>query len=281
MPNYRITYFFKDGKSAGWTENFYAQGDSSEAVHSLFVRDALVNARLGFLAEQYFLGEVRTSNTDAARDSLVTAYSGNSGKGKFKTQQDWALDPAEEPYDALLVRIEAGSTHRRQLYVRGLPTDVVAQNREYVPQPEFAANFKKWADIVKANGTPFRLRSLTFGDDVVPFATTVSATGDSFSVSFGLNPVPTWAKGDIIRVRRAVGVSNLNGMWKVDAVLSPVVYFKPHQRLIRGAIVGNPFLQKATEVFTAVTDVIPERGTSRKTGRPFDVLRGRARVRRS
>lgn len=279
--HFRVTYAFKDGSGSGWSENFYVDADTQDAAHHVATRDMLVNARLGMLSPDYTLNLIRTCNVDSIRDSKVKAFPSNVGNGKFDIGQDFATDASEEPYDRLLVRMDAGTTHRRQLYLGGLPSNQVSRTREYNPTAGFGDAFKKWADLIKVNGSPFKIQFPTYAPEGQADASTVDLGAHSLSFTFQAGKPPGWVKGAKFRVRRSSGAVNVDGIWTIDFASPTTVYTKPKAKKIGGALVNNPFLSLITYDYASITDVQALRGTHRDTGRPFDQSRGRARVRRS
>jgi len=127
MAVIKINFFFQQGKY-GWSETYYAdKGSLPEAIASaLIVRPFRVQLLGGGGSEYPVLKKIRVSEINRAGDSLVEVVSDADGKVPGD-----GLSFAEIPSTALLVRAEAGTEYRRQLYLRGQPDLVVTNNGKY------------------------------------------------------------------------------------------------------------------------------------------------------
>jgi hypothetical protein len=281
MPNQVVTYFFKDVTtgSAGWTETFYmSAGTLAGALLIAGPQGAIMNARLRLLHPDYQLSAVRVSDVAILRDSLILANAGDTGTGQWGGAGPHAGDTSEEPYDALLIRMEASSLKRRSFLMRGLPSSVITHTRQYNPDGVWTAAFNVWRTTMLANNVS-QIRSQTTGTPTFPNTVTISASGYGLAITY-VGAIPAgMVNGAYVKVTGIVGAAPVNHLWRISVVGALTLFLSAQRRLIYGTIAGTPIVQLVTYTYPAITSIIPLRGVKKSTGRPFDVLRGRARVR--
>lgn len=282
------TYFFEqaEGLSAGWSESFYMSATSLADALGKVNTTARINRRLNLLSSEYKLTLIRVSDIEVRGDSVVRNFGGTEGLGNLGPQVAAAVDTSEEPWDGLLVRLEAGGLRRRSFILRGLPIGVTTRNYEYNLVDPFQTNFVRWReDLVLA--VPFGLRTVAVGVDVLPPPTSValSATRMGLVLQYPVGAIPGLITNDArIRLSNAPRGLGINGDWRVQfrlETLGQVVLFD--KRFVIPCVPTSLVFVKLLGATTIIpiTNALARRGASRKTGRPFGSLVGRRRVRRA
>jgi hypothetical protein len=289
MPNFNATYFFEGIQGgSGWTETFYfVDADISTALTDA---RAYVRPRLNILTADFALTEVRVSDLSVLRDSLVQSYPLASAVGALAGAPppgDWgAADTLQPAWNGLLIRLEGTSLHRRSLILRGIPGGITDSGGHYTPTPGWNTAFLAWKNFL-LRAPAFSLRLVQRGLQIFPTAVAIDPDARSLTLTLaGLAPAG-WIPGANVICTRFQGASPVNGTWNISGVIPLVgppatttVLLRPKLRKIYGTALNTGIWQVLTYPLQAITNVIPERGVKKATGRPFDLPRGRARVKR-
>jgi hypothetical protein len=291
-----MTAFFTGPGSFGWTETLF---DSPGSYTSTLQKADTVwrPARLGVLSNLFSLRQIRVSDEAINRDSLVKSYTAIQGLGLIAqgtdTNQgggDWgpASPQAFPAPNALLVRLEATAAFRRMFLMRGMPVAAFGGDVVFNPNGTFTGNFIALATAL--NGQWFLKNLVPTGGPQQASALTVSASQLAMTLTFpsatGLAPAG-WAPNGILKLSLFRNAAFVNGLWKIFAI-NPSTPDATHFQVVtfskRRQIQGTPIPGFATLLipqFTAISATIALRGTTRKTGRPFGLPRGKSRVRLS
>lgn len=118
---FALTLFLNDtGVVSGSSETYYF--DAADHAAALVEAAALANLRAVILRDDWLVTHIRVSKTDISGYSLVseTNYVGQL-----------ASDALMEPTAALMLRIEAGPTHRGRKFLHGVVSDLFLPNGDY------------------------------------------------------------------------------------------------------------------------------------------------------
>lgn len=284
MPGtiWKGTYFFEDTQSAaGWTENFYVPAINLNDATVKFNDAAYINARLTLMPPAYSLVATRVTNPDQPGLSTITPFPSGAAVGLYPTPGTLALDPAEEVYDALLVRMTTVTGIRRMFLMRGLPTGVITKTSGYANPAPWQPLFASWVGQIAAVGFVIYNRVKTG-----PFVLTsvlLSPSNRAISLTFagglpaGVTPVSTF-QAPLIRLAGVTGANPINHNWRIQsvAVVPGTAQTFPGRREIFGVPNGvgaNVFVLAPGG--SSINTIAPLRGVKRNTGRPFGLLRGR------
>jgi hypothetical protein len=277
--NAKVTFIFNDGR-AGWSETWYlaAIADLATAARRAVT---LAESRRELLARGVSLEYVRTSDEDVLGDSLVAITRGDVAGGTVAG----GLSP-DTPYNAILVRAQAGALYRRQVWLRGVPDDWIRRNA--ADPPFFQAPQQRtalaafFAELAKA--PPFAIRAIA-----KEAAVTVPrrVTGVTFNAGTGRWVLEIGAHGfannDQVRVRGAKPASAgaLNGVFGLTGVTGTAVEITPSPADggIVGYLAGSATIAKRVIQYYPINFGLAVRYAKRATGRAFFVPHGRRRAR--
>jgi hypothetical protein len=285
--NIRATLFFTSDKY-GWSETFFKVADDLQAVLEDAVRMAVNRIRL--CGTNVELDYVRVSDDDIRRDSLVAQpnltaqlkksvrdvldVGGEGAKPKEQKINVAAPDPADQPYSAILLRMEAGPLYRRPMYLRGCPDSIIVNPPGPVQPKEWGDMFRRWVEFLKGNAWGFKVlnrdvgnpaKPITASPGVAPFQLTVAAHG--------------LVQGQRVTVEDIKGEGAVpHGAFTIDVV-------DPNTIRLRGTTGAFTYDRGGTvrlRVYKVATisSIIIRGETTRRTGRPFDSPRGRRRTAR-
>lgn len=271
MPFFKVNYFFKLDE-AGWSETFYTP-DLADAGVALDRARTLVVPRVRLLANDHLasinprLAEVRVSDVAIQRDSLVFTVSPTDGVNATPVIDDAVLPI----FNSLLIRLEAGSLYRRQLYLRGIPKQLSGPGGIYRPNPLYNAVFGQYVLAVLASG--FGILAWQKPGVFVPLQNIVNVTNGVDGVTINA-PAHGLINQDRLRVQSAPGTHGVRGNWvaKVIDVNNFVLIGAP---AFTGTYLGGGKWYKRVQGVVAFTSMLIESLVHRDTGRPFDSPRGR------
>lgn len=286
MPNYKIDCFFETnaGLPAGWVETFYVNDARTiDSALRPWQQGAYPQARLGILSPLYSWPIVRISDVDKFRDSLISYGTAGTTQGTYATPPS-EVDIAEEPWDALLIRLSTSlGGFNRSFLMRGLPHGVTDATYSYGPVPQWPPLFDAWVTALKANGACVRNQTTTPPGANAPapaeFPTSVILNPDKRSLTFVWNPggpSSNLVPGRTIIVKGITDACGVNKRWRVASTTLSTMTTSPG----RNPICGTPTLNRCSIqpiwfALSPIAFVQPLRGAKKSTGRPFDVLRGR------
>lgn len=272
MATYKGTMIFNQGR-AGWSESWYLQASSHQQAADKL--QTVGPTRMKLLGGGASIEYWRVSDVAILGDSAIVVTN------------EWALSTgvtsADEPWDAVYVRVEAGPLYRRQMWLRGIPDEWAGPAGGFPggnPNNSFLTGaldkFK-----AKAKAVPFQLRCIEKeGAGAVKTPITALAADGSGRTVMSV-AVAQGAVGDEFRVREYTGPDKklLNGVHKISAVGAGTVTVP-----LKFADLTDPNANaggKATPriiVYKDVTDIIPLRMAKRNTGRAFFLPVGRRKA---
>ena len=264
----RTTIFFKQG-SYGWTETYFLP--TTTLTNALLKAELLVSLRRALLGDVSRITYVRVSDDEKFRDSLVRVQppdlqTGPAGNGN--------PDPA---YTSLLLRLEGGEEHRRQLYLRGIPDSVIVEPDPPIFEAGYTKFFKNFRTELISQGWAFKVIKKPPAVPAVLITGFITATPPVVTTGAAHN----LTTGDNVLIRGVKGFEanngrGANGRWYVNVLTANS--FEITGRLTPfGAYLGGGEIIKRVYGLIDVTAVELVRVTKRSTGRPFDSPRGRRR----
>jgi len=271
-----IANFKQSGQ--GWSEQWWLEVSSS--TNALAAMKSYVTQRRKSLTVSARIKSVRVSNADNLRDAQFFSYLGDTGNGTYIAPATAQVGP-EFTNAAANIRWFTNTGRWRNLLVRGLPQSALQQAADdWTINSTWFDTYKEVRDLVVA--TEFRVGTAVYGASTALATINVSG-GTMYSFTTGEAIAGAVVEGDVVQIRGTVGVSNLNGLWRVTQVTGLNYYVRPHKKQQWGTLnvlqPGN--VRKVTMNLEQLTTAVPVGGTSKKSGRPFGLLRGRASVRRS
>jgi hypothetical protein len=283
------------GSKAGWSESWY-DTEESEDADAAVAADALRLARRGMLTPGWAITGQRlarwTVATGLQRKAILSFYTGSDAIGLYPYP-----DPDEQPYDALVFRANTVGALHASRDLRGIPQSVVAASGRYTPSGGWVIKFSQFQDallgvtenfgVVLPGQHRWGLRIRTLDASYVVLSGTiidVPGVGSFTQSSPGIQVSGTFGSpaGSTIVVRGTVGFNKLNGTWLFDRVVGTQggndwVRLKPKRRVyVTGASTAAGGTAKAYRYsLDAIATIFGEYGSSRRTGRPTMVPRGR------
>jgi len=208
MATFQLTTVFNQGRS-GWSETWYCQASTHEqAITKL---KSVLPRRQGLLGGGASIEYIRVSDVAITGDSQVQHL------------QDWAISTsptgADEPWDGVYVRCEAGPLYRRQMFLRGIPDAWAGPAGGFPGSPpnngEMTQAVAKWASAAKNNGFQLRCANKE-GAGAVKTPITSFASGTGGRTTFVVS-VDQGAVGDFFKISGYEGPDKklLNGRHKI------------------------------------------------------------------
>jgi len=257
MAFYRCQAFYQSGIT-GWSETYFTTQNTSQlALNAL---NSLMPSRMSLSTPDVSCQYQRVSDEALFRDSNVSenVYTGTYSTGGTS-------DPT---FVALLFRLSASDYYRRSLFLRGVPDNLIVAQL-FQPGGTWVNNYRQFQAALIGS---WQIRAF------LRLATTplngllISNTGLVTTLqNHGI------AVGNTVRFRRVITTPRTTGDHLVIAVPSPTTF--QLQQWKPAVTYANPFIVQQSIIQGAqITQAIWERLVSRKTGRPFDLPRGRRRV---
>jgi len=271
MANWKINLFFA-GLNQGWSETYYKVANTGAAVYTSVVQ-SLLPKRMACLAVPYQCTAGRISDDQVQRDSILWKPIGYS---RFDGSY-----PGDTPWQAYNLRLAAGMSHWRQLYVRGVPDVAFTFPETAVPQGQnswFLALVAFRNEMI-SGGWSLKVKSKTgaapkLGVKALTRTTAAIMMTETY-LDHQLNP------GDFVQFYNFKNVVVKPGVRQVTSTPSP------QQFLVNYALpdpwIGSPLVSVKKVVYEyPLIDDYSERGwTHRIVGRPFGQQRGRRSVART
>lgn len=274
MP-WRATFFLEQGKQ-GWTESWYKDGD--KPANAMAQAEALSILRVRILQRGALLNKIRISVPGAPRDAEFKAYSDASSTGQYGAAVN---SEDREAQVSINVRLFAGDATWRTWMVRGVPADAIDNIAgKSTVQPIYEAILRNFVTQVAAGSWALRKSGYGASNRVLSI---VQLSGKLQTVTTVDNLAAGIVAGAVVNLRGGTGVSNINGNWRVRAVLG-LTSFSVWPKITRqyGDLdAGSLDVRLVTQTYPSITAGTPIGVTTRRTGRPSYLPRGRRSVRRS
>lgn len=294
MPgtDFQCTFKFKEQGGQGWSETIYIKAAGLNP-RALDMATRLAVARRAILSKGYFLSEVVVSDVEVFRDSEIldpeTGLGQPLGEGLFGAN----AQAGEQPWDRLLLRMNAGATARRGLELGGVPKNQITSEGRYEPTQAWQRLLQAYLLRVR-NGTAdigpsrFTIRRQDTGNKKADLITVSSDPQNDVALQVTLKQTEATdiglVAGSLVRVSRVRDVVRANGIWQVAQVdviggVPPTVrvtmIVKGGNKIFGPYDVKTGRIRVITISYPEITRAIPERGVRRKTGGPFDRTHGK------
>jgi len=280
----RCTQFFTSG-AYGWSDTVWSTAeDPVAAMHAFITLAGLRFALLGTEVESPYL---RTSDDLILRDAAVvntafdTAFGGvdklNPFRGDFpKLPRTRALESAaDQPYSAILLRMQSGTLSHRMSYLRGAPDRLIVNPPGPASDPRWDTAFNNYrAELTSGRWYYLRLDRNPGSNPVKPVQNVVGADPNTILTV----PAHGFVSGDSVFANKFVGTNLPRGNYTVLKITDDTLKLKEYTPAIFTYLRGG-FLQKNTKNLGVITSVIIRGETHRDTGLPFDRPRGRRKRR--
>jgi hypothetical protein len=286
------------GSVAGWTESWYQSADlSDDAAQAGALKLALY--RRGMLTPGWAIQSIRISQLDANANLL------RRGRLVFVPPQVAAgfypgAAQDEPAYDALILSTSSTTGHARHTGIRGIPEEAVSPGGRYLNPPAFAAAFLPWSNVLRGQpafvgdvaGPVFglRVRQQADGGNIAAVSLAVDIVGGItasprtpvFTFTGGNG---TMAVGQTVSIAGVQGFDHVNGSWIIAAFTeiagSGKFVVAPKRRVtVNGSLTVAGTFKTFVYAIDPIATITPEYGSSRRTGRPPQLVRGRRSARR-
>jgi hypothetical protein len=282
----RLTMFFTDGKT-GWSESHMDMKSPDLTTAVTVASNVLAPARQALMADGPWLQYLRASFDDTFRDAQVIYLppppQDPQNQNRFNNNPFYVGRESGVAWTVALLRGVGGDLYRKQIYVSGLPFIDESDINDPLSDPVFVASFQQYRLVLtQSYGFPiwrkdvqtFPLRPITAINPGPPITLTIPNHGVP-------NPPAPGSRGFISKAHYySPSKIKFNGPWGiaqvVDANTLILANFPPPGVPFQWVYGYFQLQQKDVQNYT---DVIVERFTHRKRGRPFDSPRGRSRTR--
>jgi hypothetical protein len=279
----KLTYAFADSTSSttdGWTESFYIGVGSAEQALAIATAPGWLNERLAFLFPTYRLVSIRAQNVASRFDNRRQRFAASEGQGQYAAGVRLA-NQGEAPWTGVLLRLISGSDTARSMTVRGIASNIIGDNLEYSPVPQFRLKFDQWREDLTVAPNAYQLRKMSLLQTfVAPTTIAVQADRRTLTLTYGPGLAPALlVRGALVQLPGIQNATPTTGLFRVQATDGTTITLFPRRRLIYGTPTVPVSVRLMQFQYFPITDSDPIRGAERKAGRPSDQLRGRARAR--
>lgn len=265
--NYKVSFLFENGKQ-GWSESYYTVASTDAGALSL--AQTLKTYRTPMLAFPAKLTAIRLTNLTTPGPAGITPYfptNGGYSSGSDLPGTAWRS-----------IQYAADTARQTSIYLRGIPDDVYKSagvaSSDYAI---FLAAFNSFRNYMvtpvgfwfikgkprKKTGT--RIPILTWS-----ISTHQSETELNFSAPSGL------VTGDQVTIYNAIDFKPAPGVITVIGPGTLTTAIKVRLTTPVGfSYAGGAYLIKVTPIFKPITSISYGNVTTRATGRPFGVRRGK------
>lgn len=291
----KVTFFFEQVGS-GWTETWYhLMSDTKQLITTLLTANLLTRA-VSFRHQLTYLKAARATRLEGNKESYTSSYGGDhhgTGGGLAEVGPDVVSADA-------VVKVDALQSGKKRMFIRGLADEDIRRNAvgRDVPSGQLTAGLTNYLNIMAQNA--FCIQKVTNpptgGIVWVPVTSVKAVPGIPTQVDVKTidDVVPPIAVGARVRFSRAPGdklpgfppnavviAMNPGGVPGVRisyGLRGGIEVFPPSMRLVHLAYEYQVIGGVATGFFSLIANKLTiERFSAHKTGRPFGLLRGRAR----
>lgn len=284
----RLTMFFDDG-GTGWSESHYDTRSASLTAAITLFKASLLKARINLMACGPWLKYVRASYDDTFRDAQVyfipEPSTGGIG-GSYLNNPAWANDFAGEEWTAVLARGISGDLYRKQIYLSGTPFRDQADVFSPFHDAEIVKAFLAYKNSLVNNsyGFPVWQRDVqTYPFKQITAITPQAGAPPNFTIPNHNFPGGLGTRVYLSQIRYLYQLPpprglRLTGPFPYTVIDANTISVPSFVTPIGGQFVSGQ-AQNQLKGVVPYDDVIMERFTHRKRGRPFDAPRGRSRRR--
>lgn len=263
MPNYKVNVFFKLDIQ-GWSETFYVEAADHATARSRF--DDCLRKRMALIAEPTEPVAIRVSDDAFPRDSILEPIRIADYPRYDKTFL------ADEPWAALVVRLEATPLYWRHLMMRGIPDRLAGKEGDIDLPPAWRTKLN--AFLTQLVTDQIRLKVLDRSGSNPTKAVFLATLDAGFSKITSLVPHGL-ALGDRVAFYSRPRVSP--HQTRVRAVADANTFTVDAVYDSAGLINNRATFRKVSYMYVAITGGQRRYVGHRDTGRPFGQLRGARR----
>lgn len=301
MASHKLTFEFQStvgalgtsGSNAGWTESWYRI--PNETLSDMISQvDTLRRNRVKLLTPGWSLTAARISNLDAnnnlVRKGTFVFYPPADAPGTYSGD---FID--EQPYDACEVRIGSALGYQRAFSMRGIGANVINAGARLLNPAQFNNALTAWKTILigappqwgtaGTSGWAIRYRTKFLDAKVtaVDIVNTPGIGGTPQAPMVGVDGNVGLVAGQTVVLSRILGMQNLNGSWIVKSFVAGGVggpsfwlNLQPKRRtIVDGVYQPSGRAISYGYLLDQIIQATAEYGTSRRTGRPSQLTRGR------
>jgi hypothetical protein len=268
MP-FRVTYFNQVQQTllGGWSENFWhGSPDLAVVISRAEALKPIIDQLHG---QEVVLQSVRIS--DAANFRDVTILPGAA----VSTATVTGANTTDYVTTSALLKVKSVDNYVTRQWIRGVRDSAVGFDGAWKPGGTYLTDWKKFLAEIAAASNGWSLRVL---DRAVPKKIIQAITGA------GVVTVPGhgYADNAIVRISRVKGDVRANKVWRIQRIDADTFSLIGWVALaVPIPYQGSGTVRLQTFIYKAITEAVVVRATSHKTGRPFGLLGGRRRVRKT
>lgn len=251
--------------SSGWSETYWLQGQSLEAVTEEVKSAAQLRSRA--LCANTPIAAIRLSNAAIRGDSRVF-YSPGNGFGA-----PLGID-TETPWESILWRFQAGDTYRSLHHFRGI--DATADQPKQPEAINWPKLFVKLTDFMVKH--KWCLRATLAGVDapLVPIQE-LAFDADNATLTVTTTGAHGLQAADEVKISRAQTTAHkVNGRYQVHAVNNATEYTVGYLGPADNLYTGSGTSQRVAVGLVPIDKGLFVRFSHKKVGRPFGLAPGRA-----
>lgn len=265
----KTTFIFAQGKQ-GWTETYYSQPD--DMTTAMDDAKSLAQDRALMLNKQAYIEAIRVS------DEAVVGDSGIEVNGLISLTNS-KID-GDTCWNSWLIRVEATTKYRRQLWISGMPDEWIKINTDKATFPINAAFEQAFASFAgKLKVKKYCIRALSKADaDTLPAKISEYAQAANPKYTTVTANAHGKVKGEEIRIRGGKGeeVKQFRGIWTIFNVTANT-FDIPVKARSWADVVYKPETAKVLSrvpKYFLITDAKPMRAAKKSRGKAFFVPAG-------
>lgn len=268
MP-FKITYFFKLQMEleAGWSFSLFNNNTDIAPARAAALALLTPLDKLG--GTQTIISNIRISDLTSFRSvSLLSTTITPDADLTQSNSSDYATT-------AVLLKVSGPGGYLARMWYRGVPDNIIRGAGRFNPTAAWLGYFSTMRGVLLSGSNQWSLRVL---DKTVPKKIVQAVTQQGVCTVTGHG----YATNSKVRISRGKGLTQINKVWRITSIdpntFSLQGWVDP---LVNTPYLGNATAQLQSPIFVPIVDVETVRASSHKTGRPFGLLGGRRRTRRT
>ncbi len=266
---FKITYFFKLQMEleAGWSFSLF--NNNSDLAPAAAAAQSLLTPLDKLGGTQTIITNIRISDLSSFRSVRLLSTTITPDPDLTKAQSsDYATT-------AVLLKLSGTNGYLARMWYRGVPDNIIRGAGRFNPTAAWLGYFSTFSGVLLSANQQWSLRVL---DKLVPKKILQAATQQGVCTVTGHG----YATNAKVRISRAKGLTQLNKVWRVTTIDANTFSLQGWvDPLVITPYLGNATVQLQSPIFVPITDIATVRASSHKTGRPFGLLGGRRRIRKT
>lgn len=291
----KITLFYEQVGS-GWSETWYHNNNDPKSLVQTVLTANLLKRAVDFRHPLTYLKAARATRIGTPKESYTRSYGVDyHGLGAGLVE----VGPDVVSADAVL-KVDAQQMGKKRMFIRGLNDEDIRRNAagKDVPSGALTAGLINYLNVMSSQAMCIRVLSQPPAGGLVWFNVTsvaaVAGVPTQVDVKTSEDVLAPIAVGQSVRFSRvpndtlpgfppqavvlAMNPGGVSGVRISYTLRGGVAVFPPSMRVIHLAYEFQPIGGVATGFFSLISNPLTiERFSAHKTGRPFGLLRGRAR----